>query len=161
MNFPRINGHCRIAWTGGSSPHPWRDLTGDERRTVKQLFREQLWSFGEYWRECPDKAIRALFWNRARHDAHATHRDLIPAQYVNTIRLLGAYTAHSFDPYQLAGTHKASVRAHIMSELAGVRVPQSKSGVTALRAALCSALNVADEWSIAQKCQQAHRNGDL
>lgn len=49
------------------------------------------------------------------------------------VRLLGAYTARQFDIWMLAGPAKASVRAHIMSALVGNRVPQSKSGVNALR----------------------------
>lgn len=51
------------------------------------------------------------------------------------LRLLGVYTAGRFDFWILAGPAKASCRAHIMSALAGYRVPQSRAGVTALRLA--------------------------
>ena len=50
------------------------------------------------------------------------------------IRTLGAYTAGRFDIWLLAGPAKASCRAHVMSDLLGVRTPQSKSGVFAIRA---------------------------
>jgi hypothetical protein len=50
------------------------------------------------------------------------------------IRLLSRYTAGQFDVYALAGSSKASCRADIMSELNGVRTPQAKACITALRA---------------------------
>lgn len=50
------------------------------------------------------------------------------------LKLLRTYTAGRFDFWILAGPAKASCRAHIASELAGKRVPQSKAGITALRA---------------------------
>ena len=52
------------------------------------------------------------------------------------IKLLGTYTAGRFDVWMLAGSSKASCRAHIMSVLQGAKVPQAKSGVNALREAL-------------------------
>lgn len=51
----------------------------------------------------------------------------------NALKLLGTYTAGRFDFWMLAGPTKASCRAHIMSELMGKKMPQSKSGVTAMR----------------------------
>lgn len=50
------------------------------------------------------------------------------------IKTLKAYT-RNFDIYALAGNTKASCRAHVMADLLDLpRVPQSKAGVTALRA---------------------------
>jgi hypothetical protein len=49
------------------------------------------------------------------------------------LRLLGVYTAGRFDVWALAGSQRASCRAHIMSELLGVKTPQSKAGVNAIR----------------------------
>jgi hypothetical protein len=49
------------------------------------------------------------------------------------LKLLNAYTTGHLDFWILAGPSKATCRAHIMSELEGKRVPQSKSGVTAMR----------------------------
>lgn len=61
------------------------------------------------------------------------------------IHLLGVYTANRFDLWMLAGSSKASCRAHLMSALQGTRVPQSKSGITAIRNAFYSLLNIAGE----------------
>ena len=52
------------------------------------------------------------------------------------VKLLNAYTAGSFDVWALSGRSKASCRAHVMSVLNGVKTPQSKSGVTAIRTLL-------------------------
>lgn len=49
------------------------------------------------------------------------------------VRLLGVYTAGRFDIWALAGSSKASCRAHVMSALLGRRAVQRESGVTALR----------------------------
>jgi hypothetical protein len=51
------------------------------------------------------------------------------------LRLLGAYTAGRYDFWLLSGNTKAGCRAHIMSALAGKRMPQAKSGVNAMTAA--------------------------
>jgi hypothetical protein len=61
---------------------------------------------------------------------------------MEAIRLLGAYTAGRFDIWMLSGSQKASCRAHLMSTLLGVKTPQSKSGVTALREAFYRAGNI-------------------
>ena len=58
------------------------------------------------------------------------------------VRLFGVYTAGRFQLWGLAGSAKAGCRAHIMSALVGSRVPQSKSGINALRDALYPALGV-------------------
>ena len=49
------------------------------------------------------------------------------------IRVLGIYTAGRFDAWMLAGSARASCRAHVMSTLLNRRVPQSQSGVNAIR----------------------------
>lgn len=54
------------------------------------------------------------------------------------LRLLGVYTGGRFVPWALAGPAKASRRAHVMSALAGARVPQSRAGITAIEQALFS-----------------------
>jgi hypothetical protein len=58
------------------------------------------------------------------------------------IRLLGTYTAGRFDIWMLSGSAKASCRAHVLSVLLGVKTPQSKSGVNALREAFYQAGNI-------------------
>lgn len=58
------------------------------------------------------------------------------------IRLYGVYTAWQFTDFHLLGSAKASCRAHIMSALAGKRVPQSKSGINAMREALWPLMGV-------------------
>lgn len=57
------------------------------------------------------------------------------ADQIEAVRLLGAYTAGTYDLWSLAGPAKASCRAHIMSALQGRKVPQKESGVTMLRSA--------------------------
>ena len=51
------------------------------------------------------------------------------------LRLYSAYTAGRFNAWDLAGSAKASCRAHIMSALYGRKVPQREAGVTAIREA--------------------------
>ena len=53
-------------------------------------------------------------------------------------KLIMAYTggnSHNLY-YRLCGNAKGSVRAHIMSEIAGHKMPQSKSSITAILARL-------------------------
>ena len=53
------------------------------------------------------------------------------------IKLLRIYSGGKFDTiYALAGSHKGSCRAHIMSELLGYKVPIAKSGINALESLL-------------------------
>lgn len=52
---------------------------------------------------------------------------------LEAIRLVGVYTARSFRIDCLIGPAKSGCRAHIMSMLLNVKVPQSKSGYNALR----------------------------
>ncbi len=51
-------------------------------------------------------------------------------------RIIGVYTANRFNTWALAGPARASCRAHVMSVLMGRKMPQSKSGVTAIEAEL-------------------------
>jgi hypothetical protein len=55
---------------------------------------------------------------------------------LEAVRMLGVYTAKTFKLVHLTGKHRAAHRAHVMSELCGVKMPQSKSGITAIREAL-------------------------
>lgn len=62
------------------------------------------------------------------------------------IELLGKYTIRyrggsSFDPWDMMGPHNAKRRAEVMSALMGKKMPQAKSGVTALRDELNARLN--------------------
>lgn len=57
------------------------------------------------------------------------------ANIKEAVRVLAAYTADRFDLWALAGGARASCRAHVMSVLLGRKVPQSKSGVFAMREA--------------------------
>lgn len=52
---------------------------------------------------------------------------------LEVIKLLGSYTNNSFDIWNLAGNSNAKRRAEIMSLLAGKKIPQAKSGVTAIK----------------------------
>lgn len=63
----------RRAWTGGDGPRALGTL-GIERRTVSEFFREQVTIWRDFWHDMPDRDTLRIFWNRARHDAHATHR---------------------------------------------------------------------------------------
>lgn len=62
-------------------------------------------------------------------------------QQKEALRLLGVYTARRYDVWLLMGSGKASCRAHIMSALHGKNMPQSKSGVNALRDAFYGMCN--------------------
>lgn len=55
---------------------------------------------------------------------------------LEAVRLLGVYTGRSFKLYHLTGNARAAHRSHVMSELCGKRMPQSKSGITAIKEAL-------------------------
>ena len=61
------------------------------------------------------------------------------------IRILGIYTAGSFDIWALAGPAKASCRAHVLSTLLSKNTPQSKAGVNALRDAFYNACSIDGE----------------
>ncbi len=57
----------------------------------------------------------------------------VPDNVFTAVNVLSANARGSFDCWNLAGDSFASTRAAIMSELRGHRVPQSRSGVLALR----------------------------
>jgi hypothetical protein len=59
---------------------------------------------------------------------------------IEAVRLVGVYTAGRFQLWSLAGPAKASCRAHVASVFHGVKVPQGKAGVNALRDALYPAV---------------------
>jgi len=61
------------------------------------------------------------------------------------IRILGIYTASSFDIWALSGRAKASCRAHVLSILLSESTPQSKSSVNAIRDAFWSACGITGE----------------
>lgn len=64
-----------IAWMGGSSPKPILECSHDEVRLVAEIFAEQVETYSEFWKVPPDDDTISIFWNRARHDAHATFRE--------------------------------------------------------------------------------------
>lgn len=61
------------------------------------------------------------------------------------VKLLGAYTAGQFTLWSLAGPRRASCRAHVMGALHGKKMPQSQSGVTAIRAEFYARLPVSGD----------------
>ena len=63
-----------VAWTGGSPPPAYSYSPTARRLLISHLFREQVRTFAAYWSECPDMSTARIFWNRAKHDAHATMR---------------------------------------------------------------------------------------
>ena len=64
------------AWMGGSRPKPITECSVEEIALVSALFRDQFKTYYEYWKDYPSRDVARLFWNRARHDAHATTRNL-------------------------------------------------------------------------------------
>lgn len=73
----------------------------------------------------------------------------------SAIYLLNIYTGGSFDVWSLAGSSKASCRAHVMSALHGKKMPQSKSGVNALQAELFCRVDARGDYERAREkdCQ--------
>jgi hypothetical protein len=71
---------------------------------------------------------------------------------VDAVKLLGTYTAGRFDSYMLAGPSKATCRQHVMSALVGCKLPQSKCGVTALRAELWKRAGVDEQGNCIAEC---------
>lgn len=64
----------RITWTGGSRPAHSSAITRTESQLRRELFREQVETFSGYWGDAPNRDTLRIFFNRARYDAHATHR---------------------------------------------------------------------------------------
>ncbi len=67
----------RVAWMGGTHPKPLKDIDPRERTMVSFYFREQMKVWTDYWQDNCPKDTRKVFWNRARHDAHASRRSEI------------------------------------------------------------------------------------
>ena len=67
-----------IDWMGGSRPRPLLELSMGERRYVTRLFREQVDTWLDYWRDSIPMDVCRIFWKRARYDAHATYRNERP-----------------------------------------------------------------------------------
>jgi hypothetical protein len=64
-----------VAWTGGSSPAPYDEISDLEREYVEKLFDEQADLWLDHWSETElPEDVQATFWQRARYDAHATFR---------------------------------------------------------------------------------------
>ncbi len=61
-----------IAWTGGTSPRPFRYVSVAEEMYTFELFWDQCNDFRGYWGDGPDSDVASIFWGRARYDAHAT-----------------------------------------------------------------------------------------
>ena len=64
----------RVAWTGGSQPPPYNTTTRGHKLLISRILREQIHDYMTAWRTGPDLDTIRIFWNRARHDAHATIR---------------------------------------------------------------------------------------
>jgi hypothetical protein len=65
---------ARKAASGGDAPRPLGELGRDERRTVSEFFREQVRTWLAFWHDMPNRDTLRILWNRARYDAHATHK---------------------------------------------------------------------------------------
>ncbi|QRM32684.1 hypothetical protein [Microvirga sp. VF16] len=63
------------AWTGGTPPRPLSQIGRLERALCRREFRRQLLEYRSCWGGLPERHLARLFWNRARHDAHATCRN--------------------------------------------------------------------------------------
>ena len=76
MSRAKLNGQrpVTIAWMGGSSPEPLLSISAAERSIVSFLFQEQVVEWTSYWQDKIPLDLCRIFWNRARGDAHATHR---------------------------------------------------------------------------------------
>lgn len=63
---------------------------------------------------------------------------------LKAIRLCAAFTSNSFDLWSLTGNHggNGANRAILLSAITGKRLPQSKAGFNALRAAFYDALGI-------------------
>jgi len=64
-----------VAWTGGSRPPCYAVSPTARRLLISHLLREQVRQYAAYWSECPNLDTVRIFWNRAKHDAHATIRE--------------------------------------------------------------------------------------
>jgi len=64
-----------IAWSGGSPPKPLKNVSPEERAAARKLYAGQTGEWQKAWGDKPPKDVKRTFVSRARHDAHATHRD--------------------------------------------------------------------------------------
>lgn len=63
------------AWTGGDGPRPLRECSAEERAYARKLYRAECRVWCDFWgRDGYELDVARVFWNRARHDAHATFR---------------------------------------------------------------------------------------
>lgn len=72
---------ARRSWSGGIGltnqarpAHLSQDLYPAFRRVRGDLYREQWRDYVDYWGDAPTADTRAIFWNRAGHDAFSTVR---------------------------------------------------------------------------------------
>lgn len=63
-----------IAYRGGSEPKNFHDCNELEINLINALNKAQIEASRAFWGKEPDQEMRRIFWNRARHDAHATCR---------------------------------------------------------------------------------------
>ena len=54
------------------------------------------------------------------------------AQQLTALRLYSQLTAGTFDAWRLAGSHLATTRANLLTQLTGTKTPQVKAGVNAV-----------------------------
>lgn len=66
------------SWSGGSMPHPLDRIDLTEALLAWRLFLEQSRYWLKYWTDTPLPCDFAIFWNRARYDAHSTYRHVGP-----------------------------------------------------------------------------------
>lgn len=89
---PAAGDHCKHvhppkAWTGGGDPRTWAHLSAvstgwsaycmearAERAYALQMYRDAIEAFRNTWETFPDRDTLAMFFRRARMDAHATYR---------------------------------------------------------------------------------------
>jgi len=59
-------------------PHPLDRIDLTEALLAWRLFLEQSRYWLKYWTDTPLPCDFAIFWNRARYDAHSTYRHVGP-----------------------------------------------------------------------------------
>lgn len=64
-----------IAWTGGSKPAKYSEVSKDEKEFISKLFRDAVNTWRSNWQAFPPLELCRSFWLYARYDAHATFRD--------------------------------------------------------------------------------------
>ena len=63
-----------IAWTGGTSPRSFHEVSEAEYQYVLELFWNDCNLWRDYWKGELTSEVLDTFWGRARYDAHATFR---------------------------------------------------------------------------------------